>query len=354
MDLSTLLIFIGAIVLLIIIHEFGHFAAAKLFGVEVEEFGIGFPPRALTLFTWGGTKFSLNWIPLGGFVRPKGENNPEIEGGLAAANPWVRIAVFAAGPIANLITAILLYSLIFARAGVPDPSTTFIAGISPDSPAAEVGLMPGDVLLEVGGVAIDSSATLQDAIAENIGLEMEMIVSRDGETLAFNVVPRETPPDGQGPVGFSFTNPRLPISTPESLSLGSQMTFFQIREIVLLPSRVIGGEVNPEDARLVGFTTMGRMFSIAREAEVDSGYPAGTNTFAFFAYISISLGVLNLFPIPAVDGGRILFALPEIIFRRRIPTKFENVVNAVSFLLLLLLLIYVNVQDIVNPVDLTP
>ncbi len=354
MDTSTLLIFIGAIVLLIIIHELGHFFAAKLFKVEVEEFGIGFPPRALKLFTWGGTLFSLNWIPLGGFVRPKGENNPEIEGGLAAANPWVRIAVFAAGPIANLITAVLLYSLIFARAGLPNDSTTFITAISSDSPAAAAGLMPGDELVSVAGVPIDSSEILHETIQANLGEPTEIVILRDGETITVEVVPRSEPPPGDGAVGFTFSHPREQIPLTQSVFLGAQTTYFQIRELVLLPSRLLGGEIAPEEARLVGFTTMGRMFSLARESEAESGMPAGTNTFAFFAYISLSLGILNLFPIPAVDGGRILFVLPEILFKRRIPPRFENTVNAISFVLLLLLLIYVNVQDIINPVDLTP
>jgi regulator of sigma E protease len=354
MDTSTLLIFIGAIVLLIIIHELGHLLAAKLFKVKVEEFGIGFPPRAVKLFTWGETLFSLNWIPLGGFVRPKGENNPEIEGGLAAASPWVRIAVFAAGPIANLVTAVLLYSLIFARAGLPDDSTTFITAISPDSPAEAAGLAPGDELVSVGGVPIDSSEVLHETIQASLGEQTTIVILRDGETIQVDVVPRKDPPTGEGAVGFTFSHPREAIPVSRSFYLGGQTTYLQIRELVLLPSRLIGGEIAPEEARLVGFTTMGRMFSMARESEAESGMPAGTNTFAFFAYISLSLGILNLFPIPAVDGGRILFALPEILFKRRIPPRFENAVNAISFILLLLLLIYVNVQDIVNPVDLNP
>lgn len=214
--------------------------------------------------------------------------------------------------------------------------------------------MPGDVLVSIQDVPIDSTQVLQDTIAANLGVETEMVVERGGEILSFEVVPRTDPPPGQGPVGFSYTHPRISIPPGESLSMGARMTYLQIEELVLLPSRVIGGEVAPEDARLVGFPTMGRMFTIAREAEAESGMPAGTNTFAFFAYISMSLGVVNLMPIPSVDGGRILFALPEIIFRRRIPTNVENVINAVSFLLLILLLIYVNVQDIVNPVELTP
>lgn len=354
MDLTTLLIFIGSIVLLILIHELGHFMAAKLFGIEVEEFGIGFPPRALKLFTWSGTLFSLNWIPLGGFVRPRGENDPQVEGGLAAASPWVRIAVLAAGPIANLITAALLYTLIFARAGMPDDRTTYITAISPDSPAEQVGLMPGDELVAIGGTPIDSSEALHSAVQSSIDLETEVVVLRGGETLSFTVVPRSDPPPGDGAIGFTFSHPRQPIPFFQSLSFGWQSTYMQIKELILLPSQVIGGQVAAEDARLVGFTTMGRIFSAAREAEVDSGMPPGTNTFAFLAYISISLGILNLAPIPAVDGGRILFALPEILFRRRIPAKFENIVNAVSFLLLLLLLLYVNIQDIINPVDLAP
>ena len=88
---------------LIIIHEFGHFIVSRLFKIEVEEFGIGFPPRMLTLFKAAGTKFTLNWIPLGGFVRPKGENDPEVPGGLAAASPWIRLAVLLAGPLSNLL-----------------------------------------------------------------------------------------------------------------------------------------------------------------------------------------------------------------------------------------------------------
>src|SRR5512139_2428393 len=105
-DITGLLIFILAIVALIIVHEFGHFLASRLLGVEVEEFGLGFPPRLLTMFVAGGTKFTLNAIPLGGFVRPKGENDPSVPGGLAAASPWVRLVVLFAGPLMNLLVGV--------------------------------------------------------------------------------------------------------------------------------------------------------------------------------------------------------------------------------------------------------
>jgi regulator of sigma E protease len=354
MPFATILQFIGALVLLIIIHEFGHYIAARIFGVEVEEFGIGFPPRALQLFTWKGTLFSLNWIPLGGFVRPKGENDPTVEGGLAAATPWVRIAVFLAGPLANLLTAVLLYTLIFARAGLPDDSVTQVVGVASGSPAAAVGMLPDDLILNIGGVEIDSTQTLVDAIAANLGQETSIVVERAGEPIEYSLVPRQEPPPGEGAIGITFSHPRIPISTWQALGYGYQSVTFQIGEILRIPSRLINGTVQPEQARLVGYVSMARMFQSVREQEADSGMPAGTNTLAFFAYISLSLGLLNLLPIPAVDGGRIAFALPEILIRKRIPTRFENAVNLISFGLLLLLLIYVNINDVINPVNLVP
>src|SRR4030043_1422295 len=109
MTFQLIVEFIFALGALIFIHEFGHFIACKLLKIEVEEFGFGYPPRALKLFTLGGTKFTLNWIPFGGFVRPKGENDPSIAGGMAAASPWKRIAVLLAGPTMNLLTAVILF-----------------------------------------------------------------------------------------------------------------------------------------------------------------------------------------------------------------------------------------------------
>ncbi len=354
MNPIDLLIFIGALVVLIILHEFGHYAAAKLLGVEVEEFGIGFPPRALKLFTWRGTLFSLNWIPLGGFVRPKGENDPSIPGGLAAASPWVRITVFLAGPVANLIAAVLLYAIIFGRAGMPDETITNIVDIAPNSPAAVAGLLPGDTLLSVAGVDIDSSAILVDTIGANLGVETVIVAARAGETLEVTLIPRENPPAGEGAIGITFSHPRIAIPLWQAGALGAETVYLQASQLFMLPSQLMSGAVQPEEARLVGYVSMARMFQNVREQEADSGMPAGTNTMAFFAYISLSLGLLNLLPIPAVDGGRILFALPEILFRKRIPMRFENAVNLVSFGLLLLLLIYVNVQDVINPVEFAP
>jgi regulator of sigma E protease len=114
--------FVLILIALMVIHEVGHFLAAKAFGIEVVEFGLGIPPRIATLFRWRETTFTLNAIPLGAFVLPKGENDPNIPGGLAAAPAWKRITVFFAGPAMNLILAVILYSVIIGQSGVPDPN----------------------------------------------------------------------------------------------------------------------------------------------------------------------------------------------------------------------------------------
>src|SRR6187431_38327 len=138
--LLTWLVFILAFGGMVLIHEFGHFIAARLCNIEVEEFGIGLPtPGAITLFTCQGTRFTLNWLPLGGFVRPKGENDPNIPGGLASASPWKRLIVLFAGPVMNLLAAVLIYSIIFSRVGVPDTSRILVSSVSSNSPAAQAG-----------------------------------------------------------------------------------------------------------------------------------------------------------------------------------------------------------------------
>src|SRR4030065_481442 len=121
MTVQLIIEFALALGILIFIHEFGHFIALKMLKIEVEEFGFGFPPRAFKLFELGGTKFTLNWIPFGGFVRPKGDNYPNSPGGLGAASPWKRIAVFLAGPTMNMLIALIMFVTIYGIIGtLPD------------------------------------------------------------------------------------------------------------------------------------------------------------------------------------------------------------------------------------------
>lgn len=181
--ISQLLQFIIGLGILILLHEFGHFIVARLLNVEVEEFGIGFPPRMVKLFEARGTEFTLNWIPLGGFVRPKGENDPEVEGGLAAASPWVRLGVLFAGPVMNLLIGLLLAVLFMYSLGAPITSQVEVKGVSPQSPAAQVGLQQGDLIDQIDGQNINSITKLQDVISANLDKPVQLTYqSPNGQT----------------------------------------------------------------------------------------------------------------------------------------------------------------------------
>lgn len=336
----TLAEFIAGLVVLIILHEFGHFLAARFLNVEVEEFGIGFPPRVTKLFRAWGTDFTLNWIPLGGFVRPKGENDPEVPGGLAAASPWVRLTVLSAGPLVNIFTGVILAVLLFYSWGDPIEEQVLIQQVAAGSPAEMAGLQTGDLILTVNDQTIDGVQRLQEIINENLGKPVEVVYQREGNELVATLTPRAEPPPNEGPTGIILGNPTQPIGWGTAIVRGVDATYQQVRGILLLPLRLIQGTASPEEGRLVGYKGLYDIYSQIR------------NPLWFFMVISISLGVLNLFPIPALDGGRILLTLPEIILRRRIPPHYENMIHLVGFTLLLILIIFINVQDFINPIQL--
>ncbi|MDP6793031.1 MAG: site-2 protease family protein, partial [Anaerolineales bacterium] len=150
-DLRNLLIFALVLGGLIFVHELGHFLVALRLGIKVKEFGLGFPPRLLTIGRWCGTDFTLNAIPFGGFVRPLGEDDPSIEGGLAAATPWRRVAVLVAGSVANVLLAILVLTVGFATRW---PDRVTILEVAAHSPAESVGLRAGDIVLSANSQAI--------------------------------------------------------------------------------------------------------------------------------------------------------------------------------------------------------
>lgn len=343
--------FVGALAALIIIHELGHFVVARFFKVEVEEFGLGFPPRLATLFEAGGTKFTLNWIPLGGFVRPKGENDPNVPGGLAAANPWVRLAVLFAGPLANLAVGALLYAVIISRIGVAIPDQVLVMDVAPGSPAHQAGLQSGDLILQVNDQEIDNTLALQNAIFASIEEPTRIVYERQGQTGEVTLVPRRDPPEGQGAIGIQMGNPTRPVSLVTAVPMGAVAVVDHARLLVTFPVMMIQGQISPDEGRFVGFKGMFDIYQEVRQAETPAAIPPYVRVLGFFATITISLGILNLLPIPALDGGRILFTLPEILIGRRIPPELENVVNLVSFALLLLLLLYINLQDFINPVQ---
>ena len=246
--LVTLIEFILAFGILIFLHELGHFIAAKLSKIEVEEFGFGFPPRIFRLFNLSGTDITINLIPLGGFVRLKGENDPDVPGGMGAANPWKRLGVLLAGSTMNLLTGILLFSIVFSQIGAPDYQTVQIMNISQNSPAALAGIQIGDIVYDIEGQRINSMEELSQIIKDNLGKAITVTLVREGTQIPVQVIPREKPPVGEGALGIMMSNPSKDINIIQSIPYGAMITFEQARQLFLLPGRLINGQINPEEA----------------------------------------------------------------------------------------------------------
>ena len=199
------LLIIPILALLIVIHEFGHFFAARSVGVKVEEFGIGIPPRARG-WRRNGVLWSINWIPFGGFVRVKGEDGADMgEGSMNRKGPGQRAFFLVAGSAMNFIAAIILSIVIVAFQGVPDTtSNIYIATVVDGSPAAGAGWQPGDTIHAVDGEVVTTSGQLQDAIGDRAGERVGVTIRRGDELIETSVVPREDPPARQGATGIEM------------------------------------------------------------------------------------------------------------------------------------------------------
>jgi regulator of sigma E protease len=429
-SITTILQLIIVLSALLILHEIGHYIGARLFKLEVDEFGIGIPPQLLRFWRRkgsiqigtshikipGGFKFlqdleigmwvdaivqnqenntylltqlkvlnpatddlspknepveggkirirgditalnlgmlfTLNWLPLGGFVKIRGEGDPSVPEGLALANPWKRLVVYGFGPLMNLLMGVVLYAVIVSQLGMPDPYQVLVAEIAAGSPAENAGLQVGDKILEIAGTEISGMSSIHEVVSANLGVETQLSYLRGDEIQVVSLVPRENPPEGEGAIGIVMANPTVPINWFEAIPLGVASTYHHSIALITLPSQVIRGAISPEQARPVGYKGMYDIYQNVQERELVPGAPQSLNTIWFFTTITISLGILNLLPIPALDGGRILFVLPEIIFHRRIPIEVQNLINMVSFTIMILLFFYINYLDFANPVQL--
>ncbi len=356
-----LIIFLVALSGMIVVHELGHFIAARWAKIEVEEFGLGLPSyKLVTLFKWRETEFTIHALPLGGFIRPKGENDPNIVGGLAAANPWKRLVVLFAGPVMNLLTAIVVFSVLIALQGIPVPGSVKIDSVVKDSPAQQAHIQAGDILLAINGKSVTDIQPAIDLIKANLDKPVEILIERNGKKMTITATPLSSRTNGA--LGVGLTYPTRAATFAEIASGGAIVTATQAVTILYIPVAIIQGVIAPKDARIVGFKGIFDMFGVAVEEDITSrqqaaAAPAGapapqpTNfTLSLIGLLSVSLGVMNLLPIPALDGGRILFTLPEILFHRRISPERENMVNGVAMLLLIALMLFVNVMDFINPV----
>lgn len=303
----------------------------------------------MSLFEVGGTKFSLNWIPLGGFVRIAGENDPDVNDGLANSPKTVRAIVLLAGPAANVILAFIAFTFAF-RFAAPDNTRVLITGVTENTPAETSGMLAGDLVLKVDDVEIDGIDSMIEAVSQRIEMETLITVERNGEILDISLVPRPTFPEGQGPMGVSIGNPTSEISWLEALNIGVESTVFQFRQIIYLPARLIQGEIEPEQARISGLKGMYDMLSWA--GDIDRSTQRPFVTLNLIGVISSGLAIANLLPFPALDGGRLIFVLIELLIGKRISPRYEGLAHTVGFAVLLVILIYVNFLDFVRPIAL--
>jgi regulator of sigma E protease len=310
-----------------------------------------------------GTRFTLNWLPLGGFVRPKGENDPNVPGGLAAASPWKRLAVLFAGPLMNLLTAVLIYSIIFGRVGVPDATRVLVSSVSEDGPAAQAGFEYGDIFISGNGQPIRNYDDLRAIVDANENKPVTFLVDRNGEQVELTATPEMNAEAKRTMIGVGLGVPFKKATSPlETLSLGARFTYLNVRTLIALPAQMIRGSMESEQSRLIGLKGIFDVLqqTVSRDVEASTTTTTSTDpmdqpvrTLELIASLSISLGLFNLFPFPALDGGRIIFVLPELIFRKRVSPQVENIVHGMGMAFLLLLMIYINVMDFVNPITVT-
>ena len=423
--MQTVLIFIAVLSIVVVVHELGHFSVAKLAGIRVLEFGLGYPPRIFG-FRRGETVYSLNLLPLGGFVRFVGEEDPTDPDSLARRPAWIRLAVLAAGPGMNFLLPLLLFTILFMVPRAVPVTDVVITSVAPDSPAALARLQPGDIVHEVDGRQIDNSSDLLTVIQLNLGARTDWVVQRGDGLVETSLVPRVDPPEGELSVGLSsIVDARTTIasvtggSTAQAVGLAqSDLVLWVGNRLILQESHIqqaidaartddpnaavplavlrrgeiVEMELAPGSASLTGMeldvrpddsrsepiweavpSSFGQMWDILVISKNElskwisgssSAAPvagpigiaqltgevakAGLSALVFWtALLSLSLAILNILPIPALDGGRITFVLLELARGgRRIPPKREALVHLIGFATLMAFIVFISINDI--------
>ena len=366
----TVVVFILTLGILIFSHEFGHFISAKKMGIKVEEFGFGFPPRIFGIKK-GGTIYSLNLIPVGGFVKIYGEEQPKIGRKIKAkinkkafySRPiWQRALVLVMGVVMNLFLAAILLSVVHGI-GVPtiiDNSSLQamptgrqakniqiqIVEVAKNSPAEMAGIKIGDAIKEIkfkdavtGVVEVDD---VQEFIAQYAGEEITVVIQRGKEVFEKTIIPRISPPEGEGPIGIALAKTGTisypwyraileGFKTTGRLVINFIVLFYELIKNLILRGALIGEIAGPIGIAVLTsqMTKLGFVYILQ-----------------FIAIISINLAIINAIPFPALDGGRLLFLLIEKIKGSPVNARVERLVNSVGFALLIALMIFVTFRDI--------
>lgn len=354
----SVLIFIIVLSVLVFVHELGHLLAAKATGMRVDEFGLGYPPRAKKLFSWRGTDFTLNWLPFGGFVKIYGEN-PDQENlndprSFASKNRGAQALVLVSGVAGNILLAWILISVGFLM-GMPAPEgmglpvenpRTVITEVVPGSPADLGGLKSGDAITALSRdseVSVLTASGVSEFISRSQS-PVDISVERGEETFSVSLAPREGIVPGKSAVGFGLANVgTVELGFFKAFIVGAKLTY----ELTILTAQALWTFISQAVIGRADFSTVAGPVGIAgmMGGVTDLGL---VYLLTFTALISINLAIINLFPFPALDGGRLLFVGIESLTRRRIPARVFNVLNTAGFALLILLMILVTIRDVRN------
>ncbi len=347
----SILSFIVVIGVVIFVHELGHFLAARSVGIRVLAFSLGYPPNLLRRKV-GHTEYRIGVIPLGGYVRMAGMIDEGLEGEEALTGaPWEYVSkntiqklwVMGAGVLMNFLLAVVLYTLIAAVEGIPEPAGPVVGGISPGSPAEEAGLLVGDRILSIDGVPIETWEDLTANVHPKPEQEVRVVLARGTDTLevALTTMRRKMKLDGEvrevGLMGIAQMMRYRPATAGEIATAGFVGTWNVVRTVGEALWRLMSGEASLKD--------LGGPVMIAKLSG-ESAKAGPMALISFIAFISVNIGCLNLLPIPALDGGHAAILLLEAVLRREVPTRAKLIAQQVGMLLLLALIVAIFFNDL--------
>lgn len=349
--MTAILSFIVVIGVLIFVHELGHFLVAKRFGVKIEKFSIGFGPKVVSK-TLGETEYRLSWIPLGGYVKMLGETDPEkvspedLSRSFASLPVSRRMLIAAAGPVANFALAILLFASVF-WSGLPilDP---VVGRVLPGSPAASAGIRNGDRILEIDGRKVTRWDDIRQMIEGKGGKGVALSIRREAGVQVIHIVPKiesgknlfgEAERQGKIGVGPSGSFSVVRYGFSEGLGLAVIKTY-RIASINLVSLyKMVTGHISPKN--LGGPILIAQMSAKAAKSGL-------SNLLVFMGFVSVTLGVMNLLPIPVLDGGHLLFLSAEAVLRKPPSIRVRELSMQVGFVILLTIMVFAFYNDIMR------
>ena len=348
--IGSILLFFLVLSVLVLVHEFGHYWVAKKSGVWVEEFGLGLPPRAWGKMI-GKTLYSINWLPFGGFVKLHGEDSSEeghlhTEVAFSHKSKKKRAAIVTAGVVMNFLLAVVLFAVGYTFSGFPRETTNVkVVDIAKDSPAEVAGFQKDDIVRTVSGESATSNEGFVSLVEKHKGEDVDFGVERGGQLMDIHATPRKDHPSNEGSLGVVISSTEIyfpPVWQRPFMGVyyGFKDAYFWGKIVLAGFGKIFtdlaGGTVPKDIAGPVGIyalTTQAASFGIL-------------SLLNFMGILSVNLAILNIMPLPALDGGRLLFILIEGVMGKKIVPKFEAIVHTVGMIALLLLLFAITAYDI--------